>query len=145
MNDDIYDACLAGETLPYCRQYAYPDVQQFPTGRSDSNTRRPGGSNNDVYEWGDKPEVLNELGTRKLATVARWQPELEYEVPLNQPGKHALAVNFFTPENVNGTHTLDITAKDNEDPECKYSFALQYIVWTFHNMFEYFFLFQMGI
>lgn len=84
LNEDVYDACLAGEQLPYCRQYSYPDITQFPTGWSDGNARRPGGSNNDVYAWGDRPEVLGELGTRKLATVARWQPQLEYEVPLQE-------------------------------------------------------------
>ena len=50
--------------------------------------------------------------------MARWQPELEYEVPLNEPGKHAIAVAFFTPEDVNGTHVIEVTAKDNDNPEC---------------------------
>lgn len=79
--------------------------------------RRPGGSLADVYAWGDRPEILEEIGSRKLATLARWQPELQYEIDLNNPGKHVLAVAFFTPEGVNGTAAIDVVAKDVDRPD----------------------------
>lgn len=88
-------------------------MPQYPTGWSDF-ARRPGGSAGDVYAWGDKPEILGELETRKLATLARWQPELEYDVA-GSPGKHVVAVVFFTPEGVNGTKSIDVSAKDNDE------------------------------
>ena len=86
----------------------------FP--KTDSyNAERPGGGS-DTYEWSDKPEVLQELGTSKLASVAKWQPELVYPVVLDQPGKHVLAVAFFTPKGINetGATELAVAAQDSD-------------------------------
>jgi hypothetical protein len=42
---------------------------------------------------------LTELETPAgLATIAKWQPELDFPIDLNKPGKHVLAVAFFTPK-----------------------------------------------
>lgn len=112
LNEHVYNPCIAGEVLPYCRDYVYPDVRQFPTTTSEM-AQRPGGGT-DVYAWSDRPDIQSELGSRKLATLARWQPDLEYEVSLNEPEKkHVLAVVYFTPEGVNDTKTIDVFAKDD--------------------------------
>ena len=42
-----------------------------------------------------------------MVTLARWQPELEFDVDLQEPGKHVLAIAFFTPDEVNGTRKVD--------------------------------------
>ena len=112
LKEDVFQPCLAGQTLPYCRHYTYPDLAAFPKTYS-SNAERPGGGT-DTYGWTDDPEILAELGTPKLASIAKWQPELVYPVELNEPGKHVLAVAFFTPKgiNENGTTELSIKAQD---------------------------------
>lgn len=38
---------------------------------------------------------------------------------LQDPGKHVLAVVFFTPEEINSTTAIDVVAKDNDDQECE--------------------------
>ena len=43
-----------------------------------------------------------------MVTIARWQPELEFDVDLQQPGKHVLAIAFFTPDEVNGTRKVEL-------------------------------------
>ena len=30
LQQDIYAPCLAGQTLPYCKHYSYPDLAAFP-------------------------------------------------------------------------------------------------------------------
>ena len=30
LKQDVYAPCLAGQTLPYCRHYSYPDLAAFP-------------------------------------------------------------------------------------------------------------------
>ena len=114
LKEDIYESCLAGVTLPYCMQYGYPDVSQHPTALSEQHSQRPGGSLGDVY-WLDRQDIADEVGTggQKMATLARWQPELEFDVDLQEPGKHVLAIAFFTPDEVNGTKTIGVSAKDS--------------------------------
>ena len=60
-------------------------------------------------------EVLAELGTSKLASLARWQPELVYPVQLNSPGKHVLAVVFFTPDKLNPNATTELIVNAEGD------------------------------
>ena len=113
LKDDKYLPCLAGQTLPYCRHYSYPAISGFPKAYSTA-AERPGGGP-DVYAWGDNPQVLSELGTSKLASLARWQPDLTYPVQLDRPGKHVLAVVFFTPDVIspNTTSNITVSAKDS--------------------------------
>lgn len=98
LKQDVFEPCLAGETSEYCRHYSYPDLAAFRKTYS-SNAERPGGGT-DVYAWSEKPELLAELGTPRLASVAKWQPELQYPVELDEPGKHVLAIVFFTPNGI---------------------------------------------
>ncbi len=84
LKEQELEPCLAGAAgrgVPYCRHFVYPDVSSFPTGWADY-AERPGGGGGQVYSWEDDPNVLAELGSRKLATMARWQPELEFPVRL---------------------------------------------------------------
>jgi hypothetical protein len=106
LKEDVYTPCIAGEVLPYCRHYSYPDLPAHPRVYS-SQSSRPGGGP-DVYSWSDNMDVLAELGTSKLASLARWQPELVYPVQVNTPGKHVLAVVFFTPGQLNPNATAEI-------------------------------------
>ena len=62
-------------------------------------------------------EVLAELGTSKLASLARWQPELVYPVQVNTPGKHVLAVVFFTPDKLNPNASAEIIVQAEGDCE----------------------------
>ena len=114
LKEDVFQPCLAGETLPYCRHYTYPDVAEFPKTYS-NDAELPGGAPN-TFGWTDDPAILAELGTSKLASVAKWQPELVYPVDLNKPGKHVLAVAFFTPGGINETVAteLAVTAQDTD-------------------------------
>ena len=57
-----------------------------------------------------RPDILGEIGSRKLATLANYQPELEYPVGGVGAGPHVLAVVFFTPEEINGTRYIDVEA-----------------------------------
>lgn len=129
LKEDIYAPCLAGgrHADAYCREYGFTDVRQFPKAYSDANVRRPGGSVGDVYAWGDSREILDELGSSRLGTLARWQPELEYEINLHEPGKHVIAIAFFTPEGVTGAQSIDVTAKDVTDPDEDASHGQAYI------------------
>jgi laminin alpha 3/5 len=113
LKQDVYEPCLAGEILPYCRHYSYPDLAAFPKTYS-NNAERPGGGT-DVYAWTDNPQILAELGTSKVASLAKWQPELVYPVDLQAPGKHVIAVVFFTPDGIslNGTTELAVSAQDS--------------------------------
>jgi len=52
----------------------------------------------EVYSWNDNMDILADLSTSKLASIARWQPELVFPVQLSNPDKHILAVVFFTPK-----------------------------------------------
>ncbi len=117
LKDQVLSPCLAGQSQPLCRQYTYPDTRNlFPTAWSDYAERPDGGT--DVYSWEDDPNVLSELGSRRLASLARWQPELDYRVDLAEPGKHVLAVAFFTPggeDAINGTKYIGVTTPDRGD------------------------------
>ena len=114
LKEDVFSPCLAGgQNIPYCRQFSYPDVEGFPVAYSDYAVRPGEYEPDDVYAWADRPEVLGEIGARKLATLARWQPELEFDIMgMRDPGKHVLAIVFFTPEGVNGTKSIDVSAAE---------------------------------
>ena len=49
-----------------------------------------------------------------MASIAKWQDELEYTVDLDTPGKHVLAVVFFTPEGTSGDTELAVSTSDSE-------------------------------
>ena len=49
-----------------------------------------------------------------MASIAKWQDELEYTVDLDTPGKHVLAVVFFTPEGTAGDTELAVSTSDSE-------------------------------
>ena len=104
LKEDVYEPCLAEETLAYCRHYSYPDLAEFPKTYS-TDAEQPGGYAS--YAWEDNQlgsqDILVELETSKLASMATWQPELIYPINLNQPGEHALVVAFFTPKGINDT------------------------------------------
>lgn len=119
LKEEVYEPCLAGQVLPYCRHYSYPDLASFPKTYSD-NAERPGGGAG--YAWSDDPQILAELGTSQLASIAKWQPELEYPIDLKEPGKHVLAVAFFTPNpgvSANASTELAISANDNDGNQGK--------------------------
>ena len=99
------------------RHYSYPDLAAYPKTYA-RDAERPGGGT-DVYAWSDNPEILAELGTTRLASVAKWQPETVYPIDLENPGKHVLAVAFFTPKgtNPNATTEISVLAKDAEDDD----------------------------
>ena len=135
LKEDVFQPCLAGETSPYCRHYTYPDLAAFP--KTDSyNAERPGGGS-DTYEWSDNPGILAELGTSKLASVAKWQPELVYPVELDQPGKHVLAVAFFTPKGINetGATELAVAAQDSDGSGGMQIFFLFFYPFLKHSIF----------
>lgn len=118
LKEDVYEPCLAGQVLPYCRHYSYPDLSAHPRTYS-TQSNRPGGGP-EVYSWSDNMEVLAELGTSKLASLAgKWQPELVYPVQLNAPGKHVLAVVFFTPDNLKPEATPEIIVNAEGDGEIR--------------------------
>ena len=76
----MLNPCVAGEVLPYCRDYVYPDISRFPAASSaGEDASRPGGTPGDVIAWGDRPEILDELGSTQMAQLAPWQPEIEYK------------------------------------------------------------------
>ena len=136
LKQDVYAPCLAGQTLPYCRHYSYPDLAAFPKTygnfiwkiyshfshfeqsvvktllkkiesiflsfffqKGASGSERPGGSGSPYTIQDIDQSILTELETPAgLATIAKWQPELDFPIDLNKPGKHVLAVAFFTPK-----------------------------------------------
>ena len=64
-----------------------------------SGSERPGGSGSPYTIQDIDQSILTELETPAgLATIAKWQPELDFPIDLNKPGKHVLAVAFFTPK-----------------------------------------------
>ena len=99
LKQNVYQPCLAGVTLPYCRHYSYPDLAAFPKTYGTS-AGRPGDSFGNVYKWGENdPELTAELETPQgMGVIAKWQPQLDFPIDLNNPGKHVLAVAFFTPK-----------------------------------------------
>ena len=115
LKEDVYQPCVAGQIHPYCRHYSYPDLSAYPRSYSTQSSRPGGGP--DVYSWSDNMEVLAELGTSKLASLARWQPELVYPVQVNTPGKHVLAVVFFTPDKLNPNASAEIIVQAEGDCE----------------------------
>ena len=60
-----------------------------------------GGSGPYIFQ-DDQNNILPELQNPTLAEIAKYQEELNYPMELDQPGKHVLAVVFFTPEGANG-------------------------------------------
>ena len=135
LKGDVYDPCLAGEKLPLCRQYSYPDISAHP---QTQRAQRPGGAT-DIYAWEDRPDILNELGSRRLASIAKWQPQLEYPLDVRDPGKHVLAVGFFTPEQLQSNGSVELLVKAGPEGgeaaegrayifNCKYSTLCRQVV-----------------
>ena len=61
-----------------------------------------------------KVDLIFLIGAPSLASIAKWQDELEYTVDLDTPGKHVLAVVFFTPEGTSGDTELAVSTSDSE-------------------------------
>ena len=64
LKQDVFEPCLAGETLPYCRHYSYPDLAAFPKTYS-QDAERPGGGGPYKYE---NQDILAALGKKKNLT-----------------------------------------------------------------------------
>ena len=64
--------CLARKTLPLCRHYTYPELSGHPLS---DDPELPGGGGATVYTV-DDADLLEELQTPRLATVAQWQPKV---------------------------------------------------------------------
>lgn len=79
----------------------------------------------EVYSWNDKMVVLAELSTSKLASIARWQPELIFPVQVSSPDKHVLAVVFFTPKEL--TENISNELKVSIDGDRKTFLFLEYV------------------
>ena len=62
LKQDVFEPCLAGETLPYCRHYSYPDLAAFPKTYS-QDAERPGGGGPYKYE---NQDILAALGKKKI-------------------------------------------------------------------------------
>ena len=105
---DIRTPCERGQR-EFCRDYSYPVTSQFPTGTAWAAVQ-PGGL--DVYPYTGNEDDLLEVGTDKAVQIAKWQPELKWNIPTGT-GKHVLALVYFTPEPTNGT-TISVGASQGE-------------------------------
>ena len=68
----MYVPCLAGQTLPLCAHYTYPDLYGYAAVR---DGRIPGRQDT-PYGIQGREELLAELQTRKLTAVANYQPKV---------------------------------------------------------------------
>jgi laminin alpha 3/5 len=64
-------------------------------------------------------------GTDKVVQIAKWQPELKWNIPTKNGGKHVLAVVYFTPEPTNGT-SISVAASQGEGAGEAYIFDCPY-------------------
>ena len=63
LKSDVHNPCMAGDSSTgLCRKYAYPEATQ-PVAYQPQNPSSP-------YTWNDKPDILRELGSRQLTTIA---------------------------------------------------------------------------
>ena len=74
------------------------------------------------------------IGAPSLASIAKWQDELEYTVDLDTPGKHVLAVVFFTPEGTSGDTELAVSTSDSEG---KYGKTIKRILQKFSTSIQW--------
>ena len=78
LKEDVYVPCLAGdlngEILPLCAHYTYPELYGQNQVMS-TDSKIPGRS--DVpYGVQGREDLLGELQTRKLTTIANYQPKV---------------------------------------------------------------------
>ena len=73
LKEDVYVPCLASQTLPLCGHYNYPSVDGYPKVMS-AEAKIPGRVE-DPYGVQDQ-NLLTELETPKLATIASYQPRV---------------------------------------------------------------------
>jgi len=74
LKEDVYVPCLAGQTLPLCAHYTYPDLYGNPQVMS-TDAQIPG-RGDEPYGVEGREDLLSELQTRKLTPVANYQPNV---------------------------------------------------------------------
>ena len=74
LKEDVYVPCLAGQTLPLCAHYTYPDLYGNPQVMS-TDAQIPG-RGDEPYGVEGRDDLLSELQTRKLTPVANYQPNV---------------------------------------------------------------------
>ena len=74
LKEDVYVPCLAGQTLPLCAHYTYPDLFGNPQVMS-TDAQIPG-RGDEPYGVEGRDDLLSELQTRKLTPVANYQPNV---------------------------------------------------------------------
>ena len=75
LKEDVYVPCLAGQTLPICAHYTYPDLRGHPTVMS-TDSRIPGTRGDTPYGVQGRDDLLEELQTEKLTMVANYQTKV---------------------------------------------------------------------
>ena len=74
LKEDVYVPCIAGQTLPLCAHYTYPDLFGNPQVMS-TDAQIPG-RGDEPYGVEGRDDLLSELQTRKLTPVANYQPNV---------------------------------------------------------------------
>ena len=78
LKEDVYVPCLAGdqngEILPLCAHYTYPEL--YGQNQIMSTESKIPGRSDVPYGVQGREELLGELQTRKLTTVANYQPKV---------------------------------------------------------------------
>ena len=74
LKEDVYVPCLAGQTLPLCAHYTYPELTGYP--KIISTDAQIPGRGDTPYGVEGRDDLLAELQTRKLTYVANYQPKV---------------------------------------------------------------------
>ena len=78
LKEDVYVPCLAGdqngEILPLCAHYTYPEL--YGQNQVMSTESKIPGRSDVPYGVQGREDLLGELQTRKLTTVANYQPKV---------------------------------------------------------------------
>ena len=93
LKEDVYVPCLAGQTLPLCAHYTYPDLYGNPQVMS-TDAQIPG-RGDEPYGVEGRDDLLSELQTRKLTPVANYQPNVS---PYFVYDNHEFYRNIKNPE-----------------------------------------------